>query len=260
MPATAPAPRPVRRSGVVLPEDPSDEELARNWTLSESDRREVLLCRGQENRLRFALQLSPCTQIPEIWPEDQFLALKSRTTNPICSQTPDEMNDDCRPLPEPAFVRLASPKIPAISERFTGLPRCVNARYGVYGQRFRYRWYSPERNRLRSAMGHRRLAFSRLSPRYSGITLNSAAHMRRPRVPHPLRVDSFEPEAAFRTRAAIMSQMSCLKNESARCSRLPEHGSRACVRNSNISSTNRRNSPSVVLFSMTGAAPARAAR
>jgi TnpA family transposase len=57
MPATAPAPRPVRRSGVVLPEDPSDEELARNWTLSESDRREVLLCRGQENRLRFALQL-----------------------------------------------------------------------------------------------------------------------------------------------------------------------------------------------------------
>ena len=58
MPATAvPAPRPVRRSGVVLPEDPSDEELARNWTLSESDRREVLLCRGEENRLRFALQL-----------------------------------------------------------------------------------------------------------------------------------------------------------------------------------------------------------
>ena len=55
--AVAPSPRPMRRSGVVLPEDPSDEELARNWTLSESDRREVLLCRGEENRLRFALQL-----------------------------------------------------------------------------------------------------------------------------------------------------------------------------------------------------------
>jgi hypothetical protein len=37
----------MRRSGVVLPEDPSDEELvSRNWTLSESDRREVLLYRG----------------------------------------------------------------------------------------------------------------------------------------------------------------------------------------------------------------------
>ena len=44
--AVAPSPRPIRRSGVVLPEDPSDEELARNWTLSESERREVLLCRG----------------------------------------------------------------------------------------------------------------------------------------------------------------------------------------------------------------------
>ena len=59
MPAAA-SPRQVRRSGVILPEDPSDEELARNWTLSESDQREVLLCRGEENRRRFALQLPVC--------------------------------------------------------------------------------------------------------------------------------------------------------------------------------------------------------
>jgi hypothetical protein len=57
MMSAAAAPRGVRRSGVVLPEDPSDEELARNWTLSASDRREVRLCRSEENRLRFALQL-----------------------------------------------------------------------------------------------------------------------------------------------------------------------------------------------------------
>jgi hypothetical protein len=44
-------------SGVVLPEDPSVEELARNWTLSEADISEVLLCRGTDNCLRFALQL-----------------------------------------------------------------------------------------------------------------------------------------------------------------------------------------------------------
>jgi TnpA family transposase len=54
---TAPAPLPSRRSGIRLPEDPGDEELARNWTLSESDKREVRLCRGEENRRRFALQL-----------------------------------------------------------------------------------------------------------------------------------------------------------------------------------------------------------
>jgi hypothetical protein len=55
--SAAAAPARVRRSGVLLPEDPSDEELARHWTLSESDKREVLLCRGDDNRLRFALQL-----------------------------------------------------------------------------------------------------------------------------------------------------------------------------------------------------------
>jgi hypothetical protein len=44
-------------SGVVLPEEPSVEELARDWTLTEPDIREVLLCRGADNCLRFALQL-----------------------------------------------------------------------------------------------------------------------------------------------------------------------------------------------------------
>ena len=44
-------------SGIVLPEDPTVEELARDWTLSEADIREVLVCRGPDNCLRFALQL-----------------------------------------------------------------------------------------------------------------------------------------------------------------------------------------------------------
>jgi hypothetical protein len=33
-----------------LPEEPSEEELARDWTLSEADRVEVLRCRGDDNR------------------------------------------------------------------------------------------------------------------------------------------------------------------------------------------------------------------
>jgi hypothetical protein len=44
-------------SGIVLPEDPNIEELARDWTLSEADIREVLFCRGTDNCLRFAVQL-----------------------------------------------------------------------------------------------------------------------------------------------------------------------------------------------------------
>ena len=46
-----------RKSGIWLPEEPSEEELARHWTLSEADRREVSQCRGDENRRRFGMQL-----------------------------------------------------------------------------------------------------------------------------------------------------------------------------------------------------------
>ena len=42
----------ARRSVLVLPEDPSDDELLRHWTLSEADTREILRCRGDDNRRR----------------------------------------------------------------------------------------------------------------------------------------------------------------------------------------------------------------
>ena len=49
-----------RQRGPALPEDPTEEELARDWTLLEADRVQVLRCRGgEDNRRRFALQL--CT-------------------------------------------------------------------------------------------------------------------------------------------------------------------------------------------------------
>jgi Domain of unknown function (DUF4158) len=51
------SPAPRRWSGVLLPEDPSEEELARHWTLSEADKREATQSRGAENRRHFALQL-----------------------------------------------------------------------------------------------------------------------------------------------------------------------------------------------------------
>jgi hypothetical protein len=45
------------RAALSLPADPSDEELARDWTLSTADKVEIQGCRGDDNRLRFALQL-----------------------------------------------------------------------------------------------------------------------------------------------------------------------------------------------------------
>lgn len=48
-----------RRALLELPVEPSDEDLARDWTLSPADRTEILHCRGDDHRLRFAVQL--CT-------------------------------------------------------------------------------------------------------------------------------------------------------------------------------------------------------
>src|SRR5215813_256432 len=48
-----------RTPSLILPEDPSPEELLQFWTLSARDRVEVLRCRGEANRRRFAVQL--CT-------------------------------------------------------------------------------------------------------------------------------------------------------------------------------------------------------
>src|SRR5215510_12168948 len=44
---------------LVLPTDPSEEELLQFWTLSSQDKEEVHKCRGEAQRRRFAVQL--CT-------------------------------------------------------------------------------------------------------------------------------------------------------------------------------------------------------
>lgn len=38
-----------------LPADPSDDELARHWSLTAPDLAEVTRCRGDDHRRRFAL-------------------------------------------------------------------------------------------------------------------------------------------------------------------------------------------------------------
>ncbi len=48
---------PRRPRALMLPEDPSPEELAQYWTLSPQDKHEVCTCRGEAQRRRFAVQL-----------------------------------------------------------------------------------------------------------------------------------------------------------------------------------------------------------
>src|SRR5271155_3065022 len=52
-----PAARTSRR--IALPPDPDKDELARHWSLTPADLAAVNLCRGDDHRRRFALQL--CT-------------------------------------------------------------------------------------------------------------------------------------------------------------------------------------------------------
>jgi len=49
--------REERRTYPTFPNDPTDEALARDWTLCAEDLAEVRRCRGHDNRHRFAMKL-----------------------------------------------------------------------------------------------------------------------------------------------------------------------------------------------------------
>ena len=67
-----------------LLEDPTEEELARDWTLSKEDFDQVLACRGQQNRLRFAVQFCLVRKTGRFLAEDQTVS--SRVLNHLCRQ------------------------------------------------------------------------------------------------------------------------------------------------------------------------------
>lgn len=68
----------------ALPEDPSEEELARNWTLSETDRTQALRCRGDANRRRFAIQLCVVRLYGRFL--DEYAAVPVRVLNHVSRQ------------------------------------------------------------------------------------------------------------------------------------------------------------------------------
>jgi hypothetical protein len=72
------------QTGPALPDDPSEEELARDWTRSEADRVEVLRCRGDDNRRRFALQLCVVRQYGRF--VDRYSSVSVRILNHLNRQ------------------------------------------------------------------------------------------------------------------------------------------------------------------------------
>ena len=51
------APSSVRGRRLTLPAEPSEDDLARHWSLTSADLAEIARCRGADHRRRFALQL-----------------------------------------------------------------------------------------------------------------------------------------------------------------------------------------------------------
>jgi TnpA family transposase len=73
-----------RMPSVSLPEDPSLEELAQCWTLSARDQEEVLRCRGDASRRRFAVQLCTLRTYGRFLPE--AIAAPVAITNYLAQQ------------------------------------------------------------------------------------------------------------------------------------------------------------------------------
>jgi TnpA family transposase len=73
-----------RTPSIMLPEDPSLEELAQCWTLSARDKEEVMRCRGDAKRRRFAVQLCTLRTYGRFLPE--AIAAPVAITNYLAQQ------------------------------------------------------------------------------------------------------------------------------------------------------------------------------
>ena len=64
------------RSPIALPPDPTDEQLAQDWTLSEADKAEVLRCRTQEHRQHFAVQMCVLREYGRFLQGDETISVR----------------------------------------------------------------------------------------------------------------------------------------------------------------------------------------
>ena len=73
-----------RRTPILLPVDPTDEELALDWTLSDADIVETRRCRGDANQRRFAIQICVLRRFGRFL--DEYSAVPVRVINHLCRQ------------------------------------------------------------------------------------------------------------------------------------------------------------------------------
>jgi TnpA family transposase len=73
-----------RRHPVELPEDPTEEELARDWALSTEDMEEARRSRGEASRLRFAIQLCVVRRYGRFL--DDYVGVPARVLNFLSRQ------------------------------------------------------------------------------------------------------------------------------------------------------------------------------
>jgi len=92
-------PAPEGRGGWTLTDSPFIGKWVRIHTDRGSEGGEMVLrfrplsAEENPNARSRAGWVSPCTEIPDNWPEGNFVAL-NRTKTPICTQTPDKINGD----------------------------------------------------------------------------------------------------------------------------------------------------------------------
>jgi TnpA family transposase len=96
-----------RQSTFVLPEDPSNEELAFDWTLSKEDKVQVFKRRGDNNRRRFAVQLRILRKYGRFL--EDYRSISTKIIGYLSSQLEIEpiisLPDSCRESTETGYRR-----------------------------------------------------------------------------------------------------------------------------------------------------------
>ncbi|MHB1675033.1 MAG: DUF4158 domain-containing protein [Acidobacteriaceae bacterium] len=116
--------QPQNPRSIQFQEDLSEEELVRDWTLSERDRAQALRCRGDDNRRRFAIQMCASRHTGRFL--EDFAGVLVRILNYIIRQpdiAPSSIVRPLRPRGHPGWLRTAPPGLSRLQQLRFGRPR-----------------------------------------------------------------------------------------------------------------------------------------
>lgn len=109
-----------RRCPIVLPQESTDEELLRDFSLSEADRAEIGRCRGPDNQIGFALQLCVLRQHGRFLTD--FSDLPTRIVNHLAKQLE---------LPPLLFLRYPEREATDLTHRSTAISELASFHHGL---------------------------------------------------------------------------------------------------------------------------------